>query len=97
LHDVPAVPPRRFDHQLERGVNDRAGLFRVEVLHQFHRALDVGKQCRHRLALAVKRASAIIGPRREMDFGLRLWRFPCPRALMGRSEHSTAVFAELRQ
>ena len=52
LHDVTVVAMDRVDHQPQRWVNDRTGLLGVEVLHQLHRTLDVGKQRRHRLALA---------------------------------------------
>ena len=51
LHDVAVVAMRRVDHQLQRRIDNRARLFRVEVLHQLGRALDVGEQRRHRLAL----------------------------------------------
>jgi len=43
----------RVDHQPQRGINERARLLRIEVLHQFHRALDIGKQPRDGLALAL--------------------------------------------
>jgi hypothetical protein len=33
----------RVHHQLQRGVDDGACLFGIEILHQLHRALDVGK------------------------------------------------------
>jgi hypothetical protein len=53
LHDVTAVTTDGIDHELERGIDNGAGLFRVEILHQLHRALDISEQRRHRLALAV--------------------------------------------
>jgi hypothetical protein len=53
LHDVAVVAPHRLDHQLERRINDRTRLLGIEVAHQLGRALDVGEQGRHRLALAV--------------------------------------------
>jgi hypothetical protein len=43
LHDVTAVAMRRIHHEFERWIDDRAGLFGIDVLHQVHRALDVGK------------------------------------------------------
>jgi hypothetical protein len=43
LHHVAVVAPHRIDHQLDRRINDRARLFRIDVLHQLHRSLDVGK------------------------------------------------------
>src|SRR5260370_40079058 len=44
---------RRLDHQLQRRIDNRVRLLRVEVLHQLGRALDVREQRRDRLALAV--------------------------------------------
>jgi hypothetical protein len=40
---------------LRAGSTIVASLFQVEVLHQLHRALDVGEQCCDVLALAIKR------------------------------------------
>jgi hypothetical protein len=54
LRNVAAVVPHRFDHQLERRIDDRARLFGIEILHQIHRALDIREQRRHRLALALE-------------------------------------------
>src|SRR5205807_4907003 len=34
LHDIAAGMPHRLDHQLQRRIDDRAGVFRVEILHQ---------------------------------------------------------------
>ena len=53
LHDVPAVAMDRVDHQLERGIDNRPRFLGVEVLHQLHRAFDIGEQGRNGLALAV--------------------------------------------
>ncbi len=53
LHDVAVVAMDRVDHQLQRRIDDRARRLRVEVLHQFRRALDVGEQRGDRLALAL--------------------------------------------
>jgi len=54
LHDVAAVALDRIDHQLERGVDNCARLFRIQVLHQFHGAHDVGEQRGYRLAFAIE-------------------------------------------
>jgi hypothetical protein len=43
----------RIDHQLERGIDHRARLFGIEVLHQIHRALDVSEERGNRLAFAL--------------------------------------------
>jgi hypothetical protein len=53
LNHIAVVAMRGVDHQLQRRIDDRAGLLGVEVFHQFGRALDVSEQRRHRLALAV--------------------------------------------
>ena len=54
LHDVSAITMDRVDHQLKRWIDDLPRLFRVEVLHQFHRTLDISEQRGHRLALAIE-------------------------------------------
>src|SRR5712692_6397158 len=53
LHHVTVVAMRRVDHQLERRIDDGTRLLRIEVTHQFGRALDVGKQRGDRLAFAL--------------------------------------------
>ena len=53
LRYVAAVMMDRIHHQLQRRVDQAARLLRIEVLHQVHRALDVGEQRRYCLALAV--------------------------------------------
>jgi hypothetical protein len=40
-------------HEFKRWIDDHAGFFGVDVLHQIHRPLDVGEQCSDRLALAL--------------------------------------------
>src|SRR6516162_8829407 len=54
LHNVAAVMMDGVDHQPERRIDNRTSFFRVEVLHQLHRALDVSEQCCNGLALAVE-------------------------------------------
>jgi hypothetical protein len=53
LHDVAVVALDRSDHQLEGGIDDGASFLRVEVLLQFGRALDIGKQSGDGLALTL--------------------------------------------
>ena len=53
LHYVAVVAMDRSDHQLQRGIDDGASFLRIEVLLQFGRALDIGKQGGDGLALAV--------------------------------------------
>jgi hypothetical protein len=52
LDDIAAIAMDHLDHQLQRRIDNRAGLFRIEIAHQRGRTLNVGKQRRHRLALA---------------------------------------------
>ena len=52
LHDVAVVAADRVDHQLERGIDNRARLLGIEILLQFGRALDIGEQRSDGLALA---------------------------------------------
>jgi len=54
LDDVAVIPMDRVDHQLQCGINDGAGLFEIELLHQLGRALDVGEQRRHGFAFALE-------------------------------------------
>ena len=53
LHHVAIVAIHRRDHELEGGIDDRAGFLRIEVLLQLGRALDIGEQRRNGLALAL--------------------------------------------
>ena len=71
LHDVTVVAMRRVDHQIDRGIDNRACFFRIEPFHQVHRALDVGEQRRDRLALAVDRRRRIRLLRRDANLGSR--------------------------
>ena len=60
LHDVTVVAMDRFDHQLQRRIDNRPRLFRIETLHQVHRSLDIREQRRHRLALAARRVRGVL-------------------------------------
>ena len=55
LHDETTVAVYGVYHQLECGIDKGTRLIRVEVLHQLHRALDVGEQCGDGFALTVER------------------------------------------
>ena len=44
-------------HELQGRVNNGARVFRVKVLDEFHRALDIGEQCGNGFALAVNPAA----------------------------------------
>jgi len=92
LHDVTAVAPHRLDHQLQCRIDNRARFLGVEVLHQLGRALDVGEQRRHRLALALD----ILGGGCVGYLNLRIvgsfWR----ATSRGCSQRSAAIFAESR-
>ena len=60
LHDVTVVAMHRVDHQLQRRIDNRPRLFRIEPLHQVHRSLDIGKQRRDGLALAARRIRSVL-------------------------------------
>jgi hypothetical protein len=79
----------RVDHQLERGVDDRASFFRVKVLLELGRALDVGEQRRDRLAFAFE----ILGGRRVGDPNPRVVGFP--RRRDRRAERDASILTEL--
>src|SRR5712691_11605675 len=53
LHDVAVIALYRVHHDAQGRVDDCAGLFGIELLHQRGRALEVREQRRHRLALPV--------------------------------------------
>ena len=73
-----------------------AGFFGIEILHQIHRSLDVGKQRGDGLALAVRKRPSIrllwcdanlsFSQRRRECFGRRPWRVS--------GERSAAITAE---
>src|SRR5260370_42449510 len=44
LHDVTIVAADRVDHQFERGIDNRARFFGIEVLLQLSRAFDIREQ-----------------------------------------------------
>jgi hypothetical protein len=83
----------RVDHQLECRINDRARLLGVEVLHQIHRALDIGEQRRDRLAPALHDGLRISLCRDANCLGLCVGG---DRASGWRSERRCALAAELR-
>src|SRR4029077_7456445 len=53
LNYVAVVVMDRVDHQAQSRIDDRARLFWIQLLHQIHRTLDVGKEGGHCLALLV--------------------------------------------
>jgi hypothetical protein len=57
-------------HQFECRVDDCPRLLGVEVLHQIHRTLDVGKQRGDHLALTVKQLAGRLF-RRDTNIGSR--------------------------
>ena len=60
LHDVTVVAMHRVDHQLQRRIDNRPRLFRIEPLHKIHRSLDIGKQRRHGLALTARSVRSLL-------------------------------------
>ncbi len=91
LHNVAVVPADRIDHQLERGIDDRARLFRIYILLKLGLSLDVGKQRRDRLALTVERG-CVFG---RGDAHIGSCGFDWPRCWRGGNERRTAISAEL--
>jgi len=92
------VAMRRVDHQLQRRVDDRAGLLRVEVLHQLGRALDIREQRRDRLALALGRRQIrrdLADANRRISFYLRCRRYKRCGALSAEFEARRILEATL--
>jgi hypothetical protein len=78
LHDITVVAVDGINHQLECGIDDRAGFFGVEVLHQLHRALDVREESGDGLTLAVERRC--LGVLSNDGYGRSRLSFDCPAA-----------------
>ena len=74
LHDIAVEAMYCIHHQLQCGVDDRARVFRVEIRHQLGRALDVGEQRRHGLALALGQGRRVRLLRRETNLRGDRWR-----------------------
>ncbi len=55
LIDGTLVAVHRFEHACEHGIEQSTGLLRVAVGEQLHRALEVGEEHCHLLALALDR------------------------------------------
>jgi hypothetical protein len=60
LHNVAAISLHRLHHDLQRGVDDVAGLLGVEMLDQLHRALDVCEQRRDCFAFPSGLSMAVV-------------------------------------
>ena len=43
LDYVAAIAVHRLDHEMQRRIDKRARRFRIELLHQVHRSLDIGE------------------------------------------------------
>jgi hypothetical protein len=74
LRDVTLVVVHGIDHELERRIDDTAGLFGIDALDQLHRTFDVGEERGDRLALAFEGAPRTEDFLREMVRGLRARR-----------------------
>ena len=57
LRHIALVAVHRFHHEPQSGIDNVPSFFRVEVFQQRHRPLDVGKQRRDGLTLAVRGAA----------------------------------------
>jgi hypothetical protein len=53
LHDITVVAMGGVHHQLERGIDHRARLLGIEILHHLGGSFDVGEQRRDGLPLTV--------------------------------------------
>ena len=62
LHDVAVEVLHRLDHQAQRGIDERLRFFRVDVLHQLGRTLDIGEERGDRLAFAGDDVHAWMAP-----------------------------------
>src|ERR1019366_6563535 len=60
-HDVTVVAAHRIDHQFQRGIDNRAGSLRIEILLEFGRPLDVREERGHGLALALQTLRVRLG------------------------------------
>jgi hypothetical protein len=54
LHDITFIVVDSVDHELERRIDDGAGVLRIEVLDQLHRTFDVGEHHGNGLALTLE-------------------------------------------
>jgi hypothetical protein len=54
LRNIAAVAMHRRHHKMQDRVDDRPRLLGIEIAHQLRRALDVGEECRDRLALTLQ-------------------------------------------
>src|SRR5207247_3943034 len=57
LRHIALVAMDRVHHELKGGIDQAAGIFRIEVFNEIHRALDIGKEGGDYPALAVCGAS----------------------------------------
>src|ERR1700674_4205608 len=95
LHDVAVVAAYRLDHQLQRGIDDRAGFFGIEILLQFRRAFDIREQRGDCFALALGNFTARrfrTNPERRLrSLNARCWQLDLSR----RGKRGATVAAEL--
>ncbi len=93
LIDGALVAVHGFHHPLEHGIEDLARLLGIAVGEQLHRALEIGKQHRHLLALAFERSPGSEDPLGEVLRRIRVRR----GELRGRGhqERRGALTAEL--
>jgi hypothetical protein len=61
VHYVALIKMHGVDHDLEREVDDVAGLFRIEAFQQVHRTLDISEQRGEHFALAFHRVTRSSG------------------------------------
>jgi len=89
LHDIAVVAVGGIDHELKRGIDNGARLFRIEILLEFSRSLNVSEKSRYGLSLAVRCV-------RRGRAAYANWRVVTLRLLKGGdgSQRGSAVTAE---
>jgi hypothetical protein len=53
LRHIAVIAMHSVHHELQGGINDRSGFFRVQSLNQRRGAFEIGKQRRDRLAFTI--------------------------------------------
>ena len=61
LNDMTIVAPHRLDHELQRGIHERASFLWIEILLQTRRVDDVDEQRSDKLALSFRHGLRVFG------------------------------------
>ena len=79
LRDIAVIAMHGVHHQLQSGINNRSGFFRIEPFDQRRRAFEIGKQRGDRFALALRQGCGTdaLGQMRgrvgSWGLGIRCW------------------------